>query len=196
MTMTTELLRGEAIRPHLDTIAGLRIGIFQEFPYLYRGEAEYERKYLSVYADSPDGLAILARDGDVLAGAVTALPMGDEAEALAAPVRDALGDLDKVFYVGELLFLPPYRGIGLGSDLIARVEELVRATGRFTSLTCATIVRPADHPQRPNGFIPIDRFLARTGFTRMDGVIATFDWPELDGVSIPHTMEYWIKPLD
>ena len=195
MTITTELLRGEAIRPHLDAIAGLRIGIFREYPYLYLGEPEYEQKYLSVYADSPDALAILARDGDTLAGAVTAIPMADEAEALAAPVRDALGDLEPVFYVGELLFLPPYRGLGLGSDLIARVEDMVRAAGRFTSLTCATVVRPDDHPLRPAGFTPIDRFLARTGYTRMAGVAATFDWPEPDGVSIPHTMKYWIKPL-
>jgi len=196
MTITTELLRGEAIRPHLDAIAGLRIAIFQEYPYLYRGAPDYERRYLSVYADSPDALAILVRDGGTLAGAVTAIPMCDEAEALAAPVREAVCAIDSVYYVGELLFLPPYRGMGLGSTLLARAEEQARAMGRFDRLTCATVIRPDDHPLRPQNFTPIDRFLARTGFTRMDGVIATFDWPELDGVTIPHGMQYWTKPLD
>ncbi|MEF2230393.1 MAG: GNAT family N-acetyltransferase [Pseudodesulfovibrio sp.] len=195
MTITTELLRGQAIRPHLADVAGLRIAIFREYPYLYRGAPDYEQRYLSVYADSPDALAILARDGGALAGAVTAIPLRDEAEALAAPVRAALGSLDAVYYVGELLFLPPYRGLGLGSELLARVEEQAGAMGRFAHLTCATVIRPDDHPERPDGFIPIDRFLARAGFKRMDGVVAAFDWPELDGVSVPHGMQYWIKPL-
>jgi hypothetical protein len=56
-------------------------------------------------------------------------------------------------------------------------------------------VRPDDHPLRPANFLPIERFLKRTGFKALPGVMATFTWPELDGVSRDQQMQFWLKPL-
>jgi len=63
-------------------------------------------------------------------------------------------------------------------------------------LTCATVERPADHPLRPRDYIPITRFLARTGFVRLSGVTTSFMWLETDGVKRDHPMQFWIKNLD
>ena len=43
--MFIESVRGREIKNYLDDIASLRINVFKEFPYLYDGCINYERKY-------------------------------------------------------------------------------------------------------------------------------------------------------
>lgn len=195
MAITTKKVLSKDIRPYIDDLANLRITIFKEYPYLYKGEMEYEQEYLSVYADSADSVAILAFDDDRLIGAVTAIPMQDEMDELSTPIREAGLALDKTFYIGELLFLPEYRGVRHGSGLARQIEEHIRNLGSFTHLTCATVMRPSHHPLKPGWHLPIDYFLACLGFEKMNGVVGSLDWPELDGTSIPHLMQYWIKEI-
>jgi len=195
MTITTQSLRGDDILAKLDALAGLRIGIFREFPYLYSGQVESELGYLARYAASPAALAILACDGPILAGAVTAIPLGDEMQDILAPFAGAPCPVERTFYIGELLFHPPYRGQGLGSALLAQVEDHVRALGGYEFLTCATVVRADDHPLRPEGYIPINGFLKRHHFALLPGVETTLSWPEVDGVTRENRMRFWLKPL-
>ena len=46
------LLKDKEIASYRDEIAKLRIEIFRDFPYLYDGDFEYEKKYLKVYEES------------------------------------------------------------------------------------------------------------------------------------------------
>ena len=63
MTAITEtVLTGTAIAEALDDVATLRLEIFEEFPYLYRGHRGDELKYLGTYASTPDACVILAFD--------------------------------------------------------------------------------------------------------------------------------------
>ena len=103
--------------------------------------------------------------------------------------------LNEVYYVGELLFRLDYRNCGLGQKLLDRLECHICSLGRYRKLTCATVERPKDHPLRPSNYIPISRFLARTGFTRLSGVNAHFMWRETDGDKRDHLMQFWIKEL-
>ncbi|WP_432735125.1 GNAT family N-acetyltransferase [Maridesulfovibrio sp. FT414] len=195
MNVTTQLVQGKDILPHIDALAKLRIEIFKEYPYLYKGEAKYEVQYLSVYANSPEAFAILAWDGETLAGAATAIPMEDEMEELAAPVKRSPYPLEQIFYMGEVLFLPEYRGLGLGTRMLDQAEKQVLDMNRFNYVTCATVIRPESHHLRPDDFIPIDQYLHRNQYSKMIGVVATLNWPELDGISITHEMQYWIKKI-
>lgn len=195
MNITRQMLCGAKIRPYLEAIATLRIKIFQEYPYLYQGEERYELEYLKVYADSLRALALLAWDGDVLAGALTAIPLEDELPELLSPFAGTPYPVERIFYLGELLFHPAYRGRGLGTGMLGEAEEYVRNQDGFDFLTCATVERPEDHPMRPDDFIPIDRFLHRNGFALLPDVVAALHWPELDGVSLEHNMLFWIKKL-
>jgi hypothetical protein len=79
--------------------------------------------------------------------------------------------------------------------LIAMVEEQVRSLGNFRYLTCATVVRPDDHPLRPKEYVPIDRFLDRIEFRTLPGVTTSFSWKEIDGLSREHPMQLWVKEL-
>jgi GNAT superfamily N-acetyltransferase len=192
--ITGGLLTGTAIADGLDEVATLRLEIFREYPYLYQGRREDERKYLGSYAEAPDACVILAHDGLTVIGAATGMPLiHEDAQMLDAFAGTAFPH-NEVYYVGELLFRPAYRNCGQGRKLLAQLESHIRSL-RYRRLTCATIERPDDHPLRPRDDIPMTRFLARTGFVRLPGVTTHFRWRETDGVQRDHSMQFWSKEL-
>lgn len=193
--MTEQLLIGAAIADAGDEVATLRLEIFREYPYLYQGRREDERKYLGTYAAAPDACVILVYDGDAVIGAIAGMPLIHEDAQMLDAFAVTEFPLNEAYYVGELLFRPAYRNGGLGQKLLARLESHIRSLGRYRTLTSATVERPDDHPLRPRDYIPMTRFLARTGFARLSGVITSFTWLEIDGIVRDHPMQFWSKEL-
>lgn len=193
--ITEQLLTGAAIADAVNELATLRLDIFPEYPYLYQGRREDELTYLATYAEAPDACVILARDGLTVVGAATGMPLIHEDAQMIDALNGTPFPLDEVYYVGELLFYPAYRNGGLGRRLLNRLESHIRSLGRYRTLTCATVERPDDHPLRPHDYLPITRFLARTGFLRLSGVTTSFAWRETDGVKRDHPMQFWSKEL-
>lgn len=192
--LTERVLTGTAIAEVLDEVATLRLEIFREYPYLYQGRRDDELAYLGSYAEVPDSCVMLACDGSIIIGALTGMPLIHDAQ-----IRDVFAgtrvSIEGAYYVGELLFHPAYRNGGLGQRLLARLERHVRSLGGYRTLVCATVERSDDHPLRPRDYIPITRFLARTGFARLPGVTTRFIWRETDGVKRDHPMQFWGKEL-
>lgn len=195
MAITDNLLTGSAVAGCLDDLASLRITIFREYPYLYDGFFEDELKYLSLYQDTPDAFVISVNDSGKMIGAATGVPLRYEHEGLAAPFTGTSFSVDELFYVGEVLLYPTYRDSGLGFNLLKQIEEHVRTLGNYRHLTCATAVRPDNHPLCPESYVQIDKFLARTGFIKLPDVTTNFTWQETDGISREHLMQFWIKEL-
>lgn len=193
-------LTGDALTGALDDLADLRIAIFRDYPYLYDGSGvdgrAYERGYLSAYADNAQALIVGAYAGDQLVGAATAAPMADHAADLAAPF-DAHGiDIGDVYYFGESVLLPQWRGHGVGHAFFDRREAKARELGFPIAAFCA-VVRPSDHPERPADYSPLDPFWRRRGFAPVAGLIASFGWKDMtDTHEIQHAMQYWLKRLD
>ncbi len=196
MDIAEHLLSGAAVAEALDDLATLRLAIFPEYPYLYQGRRADELTYLASYAEAPDACAILVCDGLTVIGAATGMPLVHEDTRILDAFSGTIFPLNEIYYVGELLFRPNYRNCGLGQKLLDRLESHIRSLGRYRKLTCATVERPEDHPLRPRDYIPISRFLARTGFARLSGVTTSFIWRETDGVKRNHPMQFWIKSLD
>jgi hypothetical protein len=66
-------LCGNSIQEHLDELSRLRIEIFKDYPYLYEGDKDYEKKYLRNFAKSQNATIIGAfKDGEMI-GASTAI---------------------------------------------------------------------------------------------------------------------------
>ena len=195
MEITVQLLTGTAIADALDDLATLRLVIFPEYPYLYQGRREDELTYLATNAEEADACVILAYNGLTVIGAVTGMPLVHEDAQVLDAFAGTTFPLNEVYYVGELLFRPAYRNCGLGQKLLAKLGNHIRSLSRYRSLTCATVERPEDHLLRPSNYIPISRFLARTGFVRLPGVTTHFMWCETDGVKRDHIMQFWIKEL-
>ncbi len=186
--ITFQRLVGEAIRAALDHVADLRIRVFREWPYLYDGDPAYERDYLSTYASSPRSVCILARDGERVVGAATGIPLTDETEEVRQPFREAGLPLQRIFYFGESVLLPAYRGRGIGVEFIRRREAFAREQGFATVVFCS-VQRPRDHPRRPGDYVPLDEFWRKRGFAPEAGLQAWFRWRDLDD------HEETVKPL-
>lgn len=186
--ITYQRLVGEDIRSALEHLADLRIRVFREWPYLYDGDPAYERDYLSTYASSPRSVCVLARDGERVVGAATGIPLADETGEVVQPLREAGFPLQRIFYFGESVLLPEYRGRGIGVEFIRRREMYAREQGFSTVVFCA-VQRPTDHPRRPDGYVPLDGFWRKRGFAPEPDLRAWFRWRDLDD------HEETVKPL-
>lgn len=185
---------GEDIAPIVPDIARLRMGVFREWPYLYAGEEAFERDYLSTYMGSPRALAVLAYHGAHIVGAATGLPMADEVEHLRQPLAAAAIDPKEVFYFGESVLLPQFRGLGIGVRFFAVREEHARSLGYRFAGFCAVERSPAD-PRMPIDHVPLDRFWRKRGFEPTE-ITTTFIWKEVgEGVETPKPMRFWLKDL-
>lgn len=192
--MIVERVQGAAIERYLPALAELRIAVFREYPYLYAGTLAYERGYLASYASSPQSLVVLARDGERVVGASTAMPLELHTEGVLPPLQAAGYDPARVFYFGESVLDRAYRGHGLGNAFFDEREAHARAHGFTTAAFCA--VERGEHPSRPADFQPLDRLWSRHGFTRRPDVTTTFSWRDVgDEHETPKSMVFWTKEL-
>ncbi len=195
MTVTTRVLTGAALAGALDEVARLRIAVFRDWPYLYDGDLEYERRYLAAYRDSAGAIVVGAWDGDRLVGASTGAPMEDHAADFGAAFAQSGIALRDVFYCAESVLLPAYRGRGLGHAFFDAREAQGRALRRRWSAFCA-VIRPADHPARPQAYRPLDGFWRARGYRPLRGAIARFAWKDLcDPAETEKPLQFWIRPL-
>ncbi|MCW1978278.1 GNAT family N-acetyltransferase [Xanthomonas campestris] len=194
-TPTITALRGSAITPFLDDLARLRSVVFRAWPYLYDGDPAYERDYLAAYAASPDSVFVLARDGDAVIGASTGLPLLDDSAAFHAPFRAAGIDPASVFYFGESVLLPDYRGQGIGHAFFDQREAHARALGRFALTAFCSVQRDPHDPRRPADYRPNDAFWRKRGYGPQPGMQVRLEWAELQRGEIAHSLEVWTRAL-
>ena len=189
-----ERLTGEALGAALDDVAHLRIEVFRTFPYLYDGDAAYERNYLQTYRDSADAILVGAFDGARLVGASTGTPMEDHAEFAEAFAGHDIA-LTQIFYCAESVLLPEYRGQGVGHVFFDQREAHARDLGRDYSAFCG-VVRDADHPLRPRNYAPLDPFWRKRGYEPVKGAIAHYTWKDLDrDEETDHPLQFWMRAL-
>ncbi|MEX1235404.1 MAG: GNAT family N-acetyltransferase [Roseovarius sp.] len=190
-------LTGAALDAALDGVAALRIEVFRAYPYLYDGDAAYERSYLQTYRDSPGAILVGAYDGARLIGAATGTPMLDHADDFAAALAGQGAALDpaKTFYCAESVLLPDYRGRGIGHVFFDAREEHARALGYEASAFCS-VLRPEGHPMRPEGYRPLDPFWRARGYVPLPGAIAHFAWKDIaEAGETDHELQLWMRRL-
>ncbi|KFE35521.1 GNAT family N-acetyltransferase [Thioclava atlantica] len=193
--MEVRRLTGAALDAALDDVARLRMAVFRDWPYLYDGSLDYERRYMDSYRNSDTAVVVGAFDGTRLVGAATGTPLEDHAEDFAAPFAQTGLRLADVFYCAESVLLPEYRGRGLGHAFFDHREAHARELGRAHSVF-RSVIRPEDHPMRPAGYRPLDAFWIRRGYAPMEGVIARFKWTDLgEGAQSEKPLQFWGRAL-
>lgn len=186
-----------AVQPYLDEVAALRIAVFRDWPYLYDGDAAYERSYLATYAQAASSLFVLAFDGARVVGASTAVALVEETEAIRAPFERIGWNVAEVFYFGESVLLPEYRGRGLGHRFFDEREAHARRLGGYATTAFCSVVRSQDDPRRPVEYRGNDAFWRKRGYAPVDGLRCVLDWPEvgMEG-SIAHALQFWSRSLE
>lgn len=188
-------LRGQQIEQQLDALAALRITVFREWPYLYAGTAEFEKKYLDTYLRCPRSLALLVWDGSACIGASTMLPLADADAAAQAPFRAQGEVIERIAYFGESVILRPYRGRGLGVKFFELREAHARALGLQVCAFCA-VDRDADHPSRPADAVSNEAFWTRRGYRKAPQIKASFAWPDIgEAQASEKSMSVWMRTL-
>lgn len=189
-------ITGRDIRAVLPDLARLRIAVFRDWPYLYDGTLDYEEKYLDKFAAARGAVVIAAYDGAAMVGASTGAPMIEHAEEFGEPFKAAGHDLSKIFYCGESVLLKSHRGYGVGHAFFDGREAQAKALGGFTHSTFCRVIRHDDHPLKPADYAPLDPFWRKRGYSPLDGVIATYDWKDIDQpAETTHQMQFWMKAL-
>ncbi|WP_461140320.1 GNAT family N-acetyltransferase [Spirosoma pomorum] len=195
-SLTFVRLTGSEFRSVFDELAALRIAVFYDFPYLYAGTLTYEKEYLETYARAERSFLFAAYDGDRMVGATTALPLRDETAEVQAPFLAAGYDPETVFYFGESILLPEYRGRGLGHLFFDEREAHARQFDQYRISCFCAVQRPDNHPLRPVDYQPLDSFWTKRGYQRDPTLQSIFTWPDRnENESTSKTMIYWTRSL-
>lgn len=195
MSVDVLVLTGEALEAALDEVARLRIAVFREWPYLYDGDLDYERRYLRAYRESEGAILVGAFDDGRLVGASTGTPMEDHGAEFGAAFAETGLALTDIFYCAESILLPDYRGRGLGHAFFDLREAHARRLGRSHVAFCR-VVRPEDHPRRPADYRLLDPFWRKRGYAPLEGAIASYSWKDLGAAAeTAKPMQFWIRAL-
>ncbi|MFZ2103399.1 MAG: GNAT family N-acetyltransferase [Oricola sp.] len=188
------LARGE-VAALFDDLARLRIAVFRDWPYLYDGDMEYERRYLETYLQAPGAFVCGAFDGERLVGAATASPLAQHKAEFAEPFSGLGLDVDDFFYFGESVLLPGYRGQGVGVRFFDEREAEARNQG-FSRCIFSAVIRPSDHPMRQQDYVLLDAFWRNRGYERIEGLTTAYSWKDLgDDKETDKPMQYWMRVL-
>jgi GNAT superfamily N-acetyltransferase len=195
MTVEVRTLSGAAIKQNLASLAELRIEVFAAYPYLYDGDAAYETRYLHEFAAATDSVLIAAFANDGIVGVATASPMWTQKAEFRLPFEQVGIDTSKLFYFGESVLLPQYRGQGIGHSFFDQREAAARDSGARAA-AFAAVIRPENHPAKPTDYRPLDSFWKKRGYRKVDGLVSELAWKEFgEAQESAKKMQYWMRAL-
>jgi GNAT superfamily N-acetyltransferase len=195
MTVVVSRVTGDDLKGVLDDLARLRIEVFHAWPYLYDGSYAYEHNYLANFAASEGAIVVVARDGEAIVGAATAAPMGGHADGFAEPFEKQGYDISRLFYLGESVLLPRYRGRGVGHAFFDHREARGRELG-FARATFCSVIRPVGDRRCPADYRPLDPFWRKRGYEPVLGLVGSFAWRDVgEAEDTEKPMQFWMKAL-
>ncbi len=186
---------GEGARPYLNQIAALRIDHYREFPYLYDGSFENEKRYLDPYFNSKNSKILLVFDLDKVVGFSNSLPLAEESDWLVKPFERADLKPSDYLYMSDFILKAPYRGKGLLRRFFEAHEKNAHING-CSKLAMMTVKREPSHPQRPEGYQPLDDMWRHFGMDVVPECEIVFLWNQVDTKKEEHNrLQVWSKTL-
>lgn len=194
MSLAIRSYRGAAIAALVEDFAHLRISVFRDWPYLYDGDLDYERRYLADYTRS-DSILVAAFDGDRLVGGSTGLLLSDHSEVAADFAHALPADAKSIYYCAESVLLSTHRGQGAYRRFFILREDHARSLN-CTYAIFAAVIRPPNHPLRPQDAPSLDPVWRHFGYAPLPGVTTTINWRDIgEAADTPKPLQVWIKNL-
>ncbi|MDE2334249.1 MAG: GNAT family N-acetyltransferase [Rhodospirillales bacterium] len=170
--------------------------MFRAWPYLYDGSEAAEARHLEHFAASAHAALVVARQGGEIVGCSTCQPLEEQSDNLLEPFRAAGIEPHRVFYFGESVLLPAYRGQGAGVAFFTAREAHARAVSRCDLAAFCSVIRPEQHRLRPPGDVPLDGFWSRRGYARRPDLVCNMRWKQIDGdEEVENRLVFWTKSL-
>lgn len=186
---------GEKVRNFIPEIAKLRVEVFREYPFLYIGDFDYEKRYLEKFTQMKDAIVTAAFDNETLIGIATGFPFIYEAENLQNVFKDFQRDPKEYYCFGESVLKKQYRGIGIGKRFYEERENFARSVG-YRYICLYTIIRDPDDPKRPPNYRDLSSFWEARGFVKHPELVGTVSYQEInEEQETPKEMIFWIKEL-
>lgn len=188
-------LKGQDIIAFIPELAKLRINIFKDYPYLYEGDLDYEHDYLQTYVQCPESIIVLAMAQDKVIGASSAIPLEFETIAFQKPFLDRHISVKNIFYLGESVLQPEYRGRNIYRHFFSEREAAAQEYG--CNLTAfAAIERAADDPRKPQHYVSLDEVWKHFGYEKHPELHTYFEWKEIgEDRQTPKPLMFWLKCL-
>jgi GNAT superfamily N-acetyltransferase len=188
--------KGAEISSLFDDLAALRIAVFHDYPYLYEGTVDYEKEYLRIYSNSERALLFAVYDEEKMIGATTCIPLKDETSEVIKPFGDAGFDINRIFYFGESILLPGYRGRGLGHRFFDVREAHAASFGSYHITCFCSVDRVSNHPRKPENYRSNDAFWKKRGYIQNTSIQTFMEWPDI-GEHEPSAknMIFWTRTL-
>ncbi len=200
LSLSMDVVQGQGLLPHVNTLAEMRINLFKNFPYLYAGSLnEREIGYVKRFAQNEHALLGIAQIENTVAGMLTGIPLVCDLEivAHADSIFAAAGlNAHEYYYFGDALVLQQFRNLGIARALFAVLEAKVKSLGYKKA---CFLVEDGDehHPMRPENFKQ-GLLWSKLGYKKTS-ILATMSWPtiQVNGAvqECNHTLTFWIKDL-
>lgn len=188
-------LKGKEILPYILDLAKLRIDIFKDYPYLYVGDMDYETKYLKAFVECPESILVVVFDNEKVVGTSSAIPLKFETLEFQQPFLDKGIDINTIFYFGESLLRPEYRGKNIYRQFFRFREKAAKKYGsKITAFM--SMERPHNDPRKPKDYVALDEVWKRFGYTRHPELCMYYEWKEI-GEDSPSKkpLIFWLKNL-
>jgi hypothetical protein len=188
-------LRGNEITPYLSSIAKLLIDTFKEYPYLHQDDLFNLINFLKMYSECPNSIVLLVIDDNSIVGMSSGIPTSSDSEKFQKPFLDNGIDIKEVYYLGDSVLLPKYRGNKIYRDFFAKREM---AAVEFSCSICAfiSVERPPNDPRRPNNYVSLEEIWERYGYKKHSHLYIEQEWIDVgDKEPSKKKFVYWLKYL-
>lgn len=190
--LNVKTYKGSEIGSRTQEITSLLNNLYQKYPYLYDGNDSD----LNSYAQSKQGIISIAFDGNKVIGIAAGLPLSQADEKYQQPFRKKGENIDKIFYLGELLVTPEYTGKGLGQQMTKNVEQFAKEKG-FTSITAQAIDEKTVKGSAPKDHYSMTNILKKLDYQERPDINLISYWTNVnESKDTPHQMVYWTKSLN
>lgn len=174
---------GRSIKTYLPSIAKLRVDVFKEPPFCFEWDMKHElfnlRRLLC-----KEGIAILVFDKTKLVGAATGLPLQEAPLPILKPFQDQGVHVEKYFFFGQSILLPPYRGRGLYNHFFALREQHVLHLKKYTHICFSQMILAE---QRES--FSLDNFWHKRGYALQPKFVSSMENKRCE-------LAFWVKNLE
>lgn len=188
-------LKGQHLNAAIEDLARLRFTVFREYPYLYDGNMEYEKKYLDTYVQCKESVLIAVKDKDEIVGVSTAIPLEFETTDCKRPFIEHRLPVNEIFYFGESVLLPQYRQRGVYRHFFNHREAAAKEYGSKIAAFCA-VVRDEKDSRRPQNYTALDSVWQHFGYEKHPELLTQYKWKEIGSSEQTFkSMVFWMKTL-